>query len=329
MALPDLSGTTLRTLEIFVSVAQGGSMSAAAERLGISQPAVSQAVRSLEEALGQRLLDRSSRPAALTLAGNTVLHHATAMIGHKQAIERGVRAADGTVLPILRIGMANSLAVTVGPLLIERLRHLALRWSVASGPDSTKISGLTERRVDVVISFDDTLTGADFLTLPIFSEPYFLAIPADWDGEVESLQALAERREMLWYGTHLHVSRQIAAYLERERIAVPQRYRFDTIDAVIAMVAAGLGWALVTPLSYLKSANFAPRIRCLPLPGAPLRRELVLATRPEEGGTLAPLIRRAAVDLLRDNVLPEIRRLIPHIAGTIRLASVGGREGAE
>src|SRR5580692_343444 len=71
----NLSSISLRALEIFACVASSGSMTAAAERLGVSQSAVSQAIRALEEAIGHRLFDRSIRPPVLTLIGTAVLEH--------------------------------------------------------------------------------------------------------------------------------------------------------------------------------------------------------------------------------------------------------------
>lgn len=327
-ARPDLSSITLRAFEIFTSVVQSGSMSAAAERLGVTQPAISQALRALEKAIGQELFDRTMRPPVLTLAGHAVLHHAAEMIEHMHALEGMMRSPGDSRLPMLRIGMADSFAATGGPFLIERIQHLAASWSIDSGPVSTRINGLIERRVDAIVSFDDTPLPPDFLVLPLFSEPYFLALPASFTGGARSLRELAGRLDMLRYGEHLHVSRQIEGYLQREAVVAPHRYRFDTIDAVIAMVAAGLGWALVTPLCLFKSSNVAPRIRCLPLPGRPLRRNLVLAMRREEGKAIAPLIQRAATDVFRDALLPAIDRLIPRISAEIAVgARAAGRGG--
>lgn len=319
-AAPNLAGVSLRVFEIFVAVAEQGGMTAAAARLGISQPAISQAIRTLENVLGQKLFDRSIRPAVLTLAGTSVLHHASAILKEMGALELAVRPAGDARLPMLRIGMANSFAVTVGPRLVDRLAHVAARWLVSSGPSETRIDGLLERRVDLVISFDEIRIQGDFVVTKLFSEPYFLAMPAGFKGDASSLGRLAGQLDMLRYGKHLHLSRQIESYLDHERVACPLRYRFDNIDAVIAMVAAGLGWALVTPLCLLKSANLAPRLKCVPLPGRPLRRELVLVARKEEGRVIAPLIRDASIELLREAILPELRRLVPAVAGQIRLA---------
>jgi DNA-binding transcriptional LysR family regulator len=315
--LPGIAGIALRAFEIFLAVARSGSMSTAAKQLGISQPAVSQAIRGLEEALGHQLFDRSMRPPVLNLVGNTVLHHASAITEHAHAMERAICSPEDARLPHLRIGMSNSFAVTLGPLLIERIRHIAARWSIQSGAISTRLEGLIERRVDAVITFDDTPVPHGFLSAPLFSEPYFLALPAEFTGNITSLHALAGQLDMLWHGQLLHMSRQIQVYLEREHVEIPVRYRFDTIDGVVAMVAAGLGWALVTPLSFMKSVNLAARIRCVKLPGKPLRRSMMLAMRQEEGGAIAPAIRQATLDVLQDTFLPEARLLLPGISEEI------------
>ena len=59
-------GFDLRSLEAFAMTCRRGSMAAAAERLGMTQPAVSQIIKSLETSLGVSLIDRGHRPLSLT-----------------------------------------------------------------------------------------------------------------------------------------------------------------------------------------------------------------------------------------------------------------------
>jgi DNA-binding transcriptional LysR family regulator len=320
-ACVNLSSVSLRALEIFASVASSGSMTAAAERLGVSQSAVSQAIRAFEEAIGHRLFDRSIRPPVLTLIGTAVLEHTTDLVQRLRALEHTVRSVDAPLMPLLRIGMANTFAVTAGPGLIERIRHLARSWSITSGPSETSIEGVVERRVDFVATFDETSLPDEFVTLPILSEPYFLALPAGFAGHFETLQELSQQLDMLRYGRQLHVSRQIDAYFERQHVTAPERYRFDSIDAVLAMVAAGIGWTLTTPLSLLKSAALAPRLSCRPLPGMTLRRKLVLIGRRNEGGAISALIQREAIEVLREECLPQLCRLLPEISAAIEIGA--------
>jgi DNA-binding transcriptional LysR family regulator len=80
----------LRHLLTFRTVVDKGSFSQAAEELEVSQPAVSFQIRSLEERLGHRLLDRSGRRVTVTEAGEVVYRYARRMIGLEAEMEREV-----------------------------------------------------------------------------------------------------------------------------------------------------------------------------------------------------------------------------------------------
>ena len=317
--IPALSTVSLRALEIFVGVAQTGSMSGVAERLGLSQSAVSQAIRGFEETLGERLFDRSVRPPALTLVGATVLKHAAAIVHHKHELERAIRLAADQPLPLLRIGMVDSFAATAGPMLIDQLRNVAAQGSIASGAAETKIQALVDRRVDFIVTSDQSRVPGDFLVLPVLSEPYFLALPSSFTAEVRSLQQLAGALDLIRYGQQLHIARQIERYLDETGVAAPLRYQFDTVDAVMAMVASGLGWTVTTPLAFLKAAAHAPRIRCEKLPGPPIHRRVAVVARQGEGRSVATLIQEAAIDVLRRHCIPLVHQLLPSLSAAMRL----------
>jgi DNA-binding transcriptional LysR family regulator len=324
-----LAGITLRSFEIFAAVAERGSMTAAADQLGVSQSAVSQAVRALELTLGQTLFDRSLRPPALTLVGGAVLQHALGILEHARSLERVSSGAGDQALPLLRIGMANTFAVTVAPLLLEQVRHLARSWTISSGAGETRAEGLLERRTDLIITFDDAAPRRELLYLPVFSEPFCVAVPHSFRGAVTSWEDLRQAGDMLRYGRHLHFNSQVEAHLAREELDLPARFRLDTISAVIAMVAAGVGWSLVTPLSVLSSASLASRLRLLPMPGVGMRRKLVVVGRAEDGGAIVPVVQRAAIQALADHCLPALRALLPEMGDTIVLAEPGAATLAE
>ncbi len=318
-----LAGVTLRAFEIFAAVAERGSMTAAADQLGVSQSAVSQAVRALELTLGQTLFDRSLRPPALTLTGGAVLLHAKGILDHARSLERVGNGEGGQPLPLLRMGMANTFAVTVAPHLLEQVRHLARSWTISSGAGETRAEGLLERRTDLVITFDDAPARPDLFYLPIMSEPFFVAVPHAFRGVVRRWEDLREAGDLLRYGRHLHLNGQVEAYLAREGLELPPRFRLDTISAVLAMVAAGVGWSLATPLSVLSSAGLAPRLRLLPIPGAAMRRTLVVAGRLEDGSAIVPPVQRASIQALIAHCLPELHSLLPALCDAIVLAEPG------
>ncbi len=97
----------LRHLVTFCAVVDRGSFSAAAEDLGISQPAVSAQIRSLEERLDQRLLDRNGRRVELTEAGRVLEVHARRMIALEADLERAMGDVGERIAGRLVIGSST------------------------------------------------------------------------------------------------------------------------------------------------------------------------------------------------------------------------------
>jgi DNA-binding transcriptional LysR family regulator len=111
----------LRELDVFVSVVKRGSMAGAAADLGITQPAVSEMMANLENALGVRLLDRSSRGASPTVYGQVLLRGGVAAIDDlRQSIKEIQSLADPTAGEV-RVGCPE----TVAPLLPQIVEKLA------------------------------------------------------------------------------------------------------------------------------------------------------------------------------------------------------------
>ena len=112
----------LRQLACFVAIVEEGSFTRAARRVGITQPSLSQHVRSLEEELGGAVLERLPRGVALTPAGRTLLPEARAALRAVERGRRGARAALALESGDLEIATVLSMAVGLLPRYI-RLWH--------------------------------------------------------------------------------------------------------------------------------------------------------------------------------------------------------------
>ncbi|RQZ16269.1 LysR family transcriptional regulator [Burkholderia sp. Bp9017] len=100
----------LAAMEIFVSVAEAGSFSAAAKRMNVGQPAISKAVAQLEERLGTRLILRSTRGLTMTDAGQRFYARAKRAIREADEAEQLVRDASESVSGTLRVSAAVTFA---------------------------------------------------------------------------------------------------------------------------------------------------------------------------------------------------------------------------
>lgn len=112
----------LRHLVTFCAVVDRGSFSAAAEDLGISQPAVSAQIRILEERLGQRLLDRNGRRVGVTEAGQVLEEHARRMIALEADLERDMGEVGERVAGRLQLGSSTGPGEVLLPRLLGQFR---------------------------------------------------------------------------------------------------------------------------------------------------------------------------------------------------------------
>ena len=128
----------IRALEVFAMTVQSGSMSAAARALNLSQSAVSQQVKHLEDSIGATLFDRTLRPQKLTPVGDALNLRAAELLAGAQEALGAVRKLSGAPLPSLRLAVLNSLAGILVPRLIFALRERT-GWKRASALAATKL----------------------------------------------------------------------------------------------------------------------------------------------------------------------------------------------
>ena len=127
----------LRQLQTFVEVVDRGSFSAAADALGVTQPAVSQQVASLEKSAGTALIDRSGRRAEPTAAGELVHRYALRMLGLRHDLERELAEGEQELTGHLLVGASTGPGEHVLPGLMGRFRQVHPRVTVTLQVDST------------------------------------------------------------------------------------------------------------------------------------------------------------------------------------------------
>ncbi|WP_375380131.1 LysR family transcriptional regulator [uncultured Sphingomonas sp.] len=148
----------LATLNLFVRIVDRGSFSAAAADCGISRPVATSAIKALEQRLGTRLLQRSTRHVQPTVEGEAYYGRCVAILAE---IEDADRSASGSVAGLVRVDVAGYLARTVLlPALPDLLeRHPALRVHLGEGE---RFVDLVREGVDCVVRAGD-LTDSDMV----------------------------------------------------------------------------------------------------------------------------------------------------------------------
>ncbi len=314
----------LKTLRVFITVADLANMTAAAKRLGLSQSAVSQAIRQLEESVGAVLIDRERRPLALTAAGAALRLRGGALVAEAETLYKTVREQAGGEAQTLRIGMVDSFAATIGPPLIKRLLSSAVHLHVTSGLSPGLGDALLERRLDMIITTDPPDTATAFECHRLLEESYVLLLPRRL-AEAEpkpTLARMAAIAPLVRFNIDSHIGMQIERYLRAEGVVPPHRLEIDTAESLVAMVAADIGWALLTPLCLLQARADPATVTPMPVPGAQFGRALTLVSRSGEYGELPGTIAAAANQIYREEWQPKLERLAPWLASIVAVSQL-------
>jgi DNA-binding transcriptional LysR family regulator len=309
----------LRLLQVFLAVSEGGSMTGAAQQLGLTQSAVSQSLRQLESELKVSLFARDRRPLQLTAAGNLLHERAARLLEQATQLPSLVQEIGSAVLPEIRIGLVDSFAATVGPRLIRELLQSAVHLSVYGGLSPFLGEALQKRTVDLIVS-SNPLHDVDGLERHmILREPFILLTPGSIAQETKrlSLDEIAARYPLIRYSARSHQGAQVERHLRRLAVQAPTTVEVDTSDTLVAMVAAGCGWAITTPLCYLQGRAHAVATVPARLPDPGFSRSVVLIARAGEYTELPGRVSQQAQLILNTVVIPEIKRLIPWLTNEL------------
>ena len=310
-SIPDL-----RSLQIVAAVADSGSMLEASRQFGMTQSAVSQAVRRAEASVGVAFFDRSRRPLVPTRAGRILAGRVLDLNRNFDALLSTLRAAaEQSERVDLRLGLVDSYAGTVGAHLVKELMtgSIALSLSAWSGLAHSHAEALVRRMIDAAITCDAMEDLYDVERFPFYREPYLLVVPRGLETEFAELdlREILARHRLVRHSERSYVGAQVERHLSRLGIRPPRAFEFDTSDSLVAMVATGMGVAITTPLCLLQGLAHAAQVSALPLPGPGFFRELLLVTRRGDLSSLAPRIAEMARMSITTQAMPRIRTLVP------------------
>lgn len=263
---------TLEDLRAFTAVCETGSLSAAARRLGCTQPAVSQHVARLERELGVTLVERGRRGATATSAGRILRDAGAASLG---ALASGVRE-----IARLRDGERGELTIATGGTTVRHFMRDATRRFLADHPG-------VALRFEPGASSSECIErlrahGADLAFITCLDEPVGLEQRAVLEMQsrliVASDDPLAKRRRITLRDLAgiRHVSlppsttsaRQIQHLLAQQGVVPAVAATVDDFDTANAFVEAGLGHAIVPVVQALAFAR-TRRVAAIPISGLP------------------------------------------------------------
>lgn len=228
-------------LEAFLAVTDLGSFGRAAQRLGLSQPALTRRVQRLEAIIGAPLLERSGRPVQLTPAGAALLPEAREALARlSEAMRRAsARQAPGDIL----VGCLPTLAVRyLGAVLASHHR----RWAGAVVVHDSSATEIRELLVENRLDFALAAIGSERRELevtPLREEPFFLVCPRGHHLARRDSVAWAELAQapLISIGPLSENRRIIEAAFRRAQVNATWRAEVRHLGSAVALVVAGAG----------------------------------------------------------------------------------------
>src|ERR1700757_4631528 len=147
---------SIEQLTTFTTIVKGGSLGRAAALLNMTQPALSRAIKRLEQQLGAELFERHSKGMQLTDIGRAFLPHATSLhVEATQALEE-IQALRGAAKGTVRVGAVASIASSILPPAIERTltKWPGLHFEVFEGVWDLLAASLSKHEIDLALGAD-------------------------------------------------------------------------------------------------------------------------------------------------------------------------------
>lgn len=162
---------TLQALALFAEVVRHGTMTAAAEASGISQPGISSQVKALERHYGTRLLERNGRGSAPTAPGRLVADYTARVLALVDELERVVADIEGLAAGELVVGASTTVGEHLLPAFLGRFHaaHPQVRLSVRIGNSAEMIERVSTRELDLAVVGEEP-DDPELLAEPIFED---------------------------------------------------------------------------------------------------------------------------------------------------------------
>ncbi|MGQ1603205.1 LysR family transcriptional regulator [Acinetobacter baumannii] len=243
---------TFTQLEIFALIAELKSFTATAEKLGISQSAVSHALKSLEQQWGINLISRTQSDIELTTTGQQLLTHVKELLSISDTLEKEVAAIHGLNEGTLRIGsFGASSSIYLLPEILEtfRQRYPKIEIYIDEGEDKEVAQWLLERRIEVgfLIMPDER-----FDTFPLIEDRFVALIPRGYPLAQQLYIDPAQLENCPFIMTMAGSQHQVELILKNFNVKPDIKFYVSQILSIVSMVHNQLGISIVSDMVITK-----------------------------------------------------------------------------
>lgn len=260
---------SLKWLEIFQICAQKGSLQAASEETGLTISTVSHHLRNLEDHLGVELFNHSRRPMVLTPKGQVFLRNIDDALYAIRKAKAEASAGSIATASYLRIGTIEDFDSDIIPELAVFLSGNMSSCDFMYHTDSSHavIEMLRNRHLDLGITTTPDERLRDLQDRPLLRDPFVVVLPRFCEQSLTDIVEGRTKLPFLRFSSNLIIARRIESQMRRLGLNAPSNFECSNNQTLMAMVAAGSGWTITTPLLFSRAKRFQPKLAIHRFPG--------------------------------------------------------------
>ena len=262
-------------LKTLVAVSRFGTFSAAGDRIGLTQAAVSGQIKRLEEQVGIALFTRTGRSAVINAEGLRVLEQAKAIIS---MFDELANPGEHEMAGHLRIGAIASVQSTLlaRALVPFRARFPRHRLHIEPGISLNLFDQVDAGELDLAVVIKPSHgVPKELLWTPLVEEPYVLAVPLELD--TKDWTSILQQEPFIRYERTSFGGRQVHRFLKSQSFSVQESIEVDDLQAMLTLVEKGLGVAIL-PVTE-SNMPLPSGVRTIPLGEHRLTREIGMLSK--------------------------------------------------
>ncbi|MEO9876928.1 MAG: hydrogen peroxide-inducible genes activator [Anderseniella sp.] len=273
--------TTLRQLRYLEAIARHSHFGKAAAECSVSQPALSQQIKELEQRWGLALLERSPKHVSLTAEGVEAVRRARAILSAVSDLEDFARKRTGTLSGVLRLGAIPSIAPYLLPAMLTRLadRYSDVDLRLRETVTETLVDELKAGKLDVIVAALP-LKSPEIEVRELFIDRFLLAVRDDarlQRGVTATPSMIGEDRLLLMGEGHC-LREQVLNYCNIGTSKLSRAMGASSLSTIVQMVANGHGVTLLPEMCIREQAPDS-RIRLLRFADPQPSRTVAMAWR--------------------------------------------------
>lgn len=236
-------------LQAFIEVVETGSFSVAAERLHLTQPAISKRIATLEQQLNCRLFDRIGRTIKLTESGNALLPRAEQILLSVAETKRAITDLQGAISGTLSIGISHHIGLHRLPPVLQSFSkrypevHLDIDFMDSEEANEQILHG----RIELAVITLDPEGAAPLGREPVWTDELVVCVAPDHPlagHDLINLETLGQFHAIM-PGPNTYTGQIVKALFQRHSVALDVSMSTNYLETIKMMVSIGLGWSVL------------------------------------------------------------------------------------